>query len=112
MSRWVRLTIRQAGVEALRQYTLIQFAPDEHQLRFPRPIAPRPMRAAVDDHMHALNNDAFIRTLKIQESLHAIQLRTLRLQRVGKPCLKSLGIHRTIGLDAERADARIVRVPG
>ncbi len=34
------------------------------------------------------------------------------MQRRSKPSLKSLGINRAIGLEAEGADALVVRVPG
>jgi hypothetical protein len=65
----VKFSCLQAGVKSLSKQRLIKFSADENELRAPSAIAPRPQRTGINDHVHALNDEALLGALEIQKSL-------------------------------------------
>jgi len=101
----------EARSEAFCYRLTVEFASDEHNLAAARLIRfPEPIRAAVHQHMHALQDDATVLARDIEDTLHAINVRALFRQQRAEPIIELVLGQRSFQADANRADGLVVSV--
>src|SRR5690606_4224030 len=90
-----------AAGKTVHQFLTIEVAADEHHLAGTRSAAPRPVRAAVEHHVHAVEDVAALVALDVQHALHAQDVLAVRLQQPGQPVIDLARVQRARFLDAD-----------
>ena len=73
----------------------IEVAPDENQLIVAFSVLPRAVRAGVNEHMHALEDEAIVFVREIDDALHAKDIDPPLDEQILHPITKQFWINRT-----------------
>src|SRR3954452_23804620 len=94
---------RQAGLEALPDLVLRQLAADEDEAALALLAGlPRTLVIAVENHVHALEHEAFVVVLEGEDALAAQNARPLLLHQVLHPGEELVRVERLVGPDRDR----------
>src|SRR6478735_215046 len=102
---------RQAGLEPLPDLVLRQLAADEDEAALALLAGlPRPLVIAVENHVHALEDEAFVVILEGEDALAAQNARPLLLHEVLHPGEELVRVERLVGPDRDRMHLLVVIV--
>src|SRR5919198_4977116 len=102
-----------AGFKPPLDLILRQIAADEDQPTFALLARlPRPLTAALDEHVHALNDEAFVIILHRDDALHPQDVRAEILGDVLDPRDEALGVHRSVTGQRQAGDPLVVLMIG
>ena len=98
-----------ANLEFLAQLAFRKVPADEDEATFAALIRfSGALRAAFDQHMHALNDEALVVVLHGDDALHAKDIESERLGDILNPGNEPLGVERPVGAERQTGDLLIV----